>query len=217
MKQITSLVVLLSLSLALPLALAHVAAANDDPLISTFTLDELSFVSFGGDFDVSLKAGSTIEFEFSKPGRDGVVAFEIDPSGLMLEPVDLPGPTARLRYKLVKKASGKMYPTPGGRRLEFDAVVSAVIDGANESLALTYEMPFSTETASVMDQSGKKLVERQGARVDERVLYAQIVGTAVNSSVAYPNPGAAIYTVLSGRFDHLPGISPEVHSSSPRP
>jgi hypothetical protein len=41
-------------------------------------------------------------------------------------------------------------------------------------------------------------------RIADGVWYGQLVGTATNKSDAYPGPGAAVYTVLSGRFDAVP-------------
>jgi hypothetical protein len=41
-------------------------------------------------------------------------------------------------------------------------------------------------------------------RLVDGVWYAQIVGATTNKENAYPAPGAAVYTVLSGRFDRVP-------------
>lgn len=43
-----------------------------------------------------------------------------------------------------------------------------------------------------------------GARVGEGAWYTQIVGAATNRATAFPEPGAAVYTVLSGSFDQMP-------------
>jgi len=41
-------------------------------------------------------------------------------------------------------------------------------------------------------------------RVVEGAWYGQIVGATTNRENAFPEPGAAVYTVLSGIFDRLP-------------
>jgi len=41
-------------------------------------------------------------------------------------------------------------------------------------------------------------------RLVDGVWYAQIVGATTNEENAYPPPGTAVYTVLSGSFDQVP-------------
>ena len=41
-------------------------------------------------------------------------------------------------------------------------------------------------------------------RLVNGVWYAQIVGATTNEENAFPAPGAAVYTVLSGSFDQVP-------------
>ena len=43
-----------------------------------------------------------------------------------------------------------------------------------------------------------------GMRLVDGAWYGQIVGATTNRENAYPEPGAAVYTVLSGRFDRIP-------------
>ena len=47
-------------------------------------------------------------------------------------------------------------------------------------------------------------VSVRGMRLVDGVWYAQIVGATTNKENAYPAPGAAVYTVLSGSFDQVP-------------
>jgi hypothetical protein len=41
-------------------------------------------------------------------------------------------------------------------------------------------------------------------RLVDSARYAQIVGATTNEENAFPAPGAAVYTVLSGSFDRVP-------------
>jgi hypothetical protein len=41
-------------------------------------------------------------------------------------------------------------------------------------------------------------------RLVEGARYGQIVGATTNKDNAFPEPGAAVYTVLSGSFDRVP-------------
>jgi hypothetical protein len=41
-------------------------------------------------------------------------------------------------------------------------------------------------------------------RLVDGVWYGQLVGATTNQANAFPEPGTAVYTVLSGRFDRIP-------------
>jgi hypothetical protein len=41
-------------------------------------------------------------------------------------------------------------------------------------------------------------------RLVDGVWYGQLVGATTNKTNAFPKPGTAVYTVLSGRFDPIP-------------
>ena len=43
-----------------------------------------------------------------------------------------------------------------------------------------------------------------GLNLVDGVWYGQIVGATTNKENAFPEPGAAVYTVLSGSFDQVP-------------
>ena len=43
-----------------------------------------------------------------------------------------------------------------------------------------------------------------GMRLVDGVWYGQLVGATTNKTNAFPEPGTAVYTVLSGRFDRVP-------------
>ena len=69
---------------------------------------------------------------------------------------------------------------------------------------VTYPIPFTTETAAASNAQRTDSVSVSGMRLVDGVWYAQIVGATTNKENAYPAPGAAVYTVLSGSFDQVP-------------
>jgi hypothetical protein len=110
-----------------------------------------------------------------------------------------------LEYSIGAPASGTLRPTESGRVIEFNATVHAKLirpDGSGGTMV--YPMPFSTESASATNLAKTHTVEVTGMRLVEGTRYAQIVGATVNKKNAYPKPGTAVYTVLSGRFDQIP-------------
>jgi hypothetical protein len=172
---------------------------------ATLTLDSLSFVSFQDVRTVPLPAGSTLEFQFSPAGADGSIPFTISPSGTSIAPADIPGSPATLLYALSNTATGAISAqTPEGRIIQFTATVAATLETPDgETGTYTYSMPFTTETAVATDILGQLTIERTGFRLVEGVWYAQIVAATTNKENAFPEPGAAVYAVLSGRFDQL--------------
>jgi len=178
------------------------AHANDT--ISTFTLDGFSFISFGEKQVAYLPPGSTIQFRFSAAAPDGSIPFTIRPGDVAIDPIALEDGSGSLRYALTRTASGTMRATADGRQIQFDAAVRATLDGQAGQGSYDYLIPFTTEAAVARSLDGSKTLSRSGTRVSDGVWYGQIVGTATNKENAYPEPGAAVYTVLSGRFDSVP-------------
>jgi len=168
--------------------------------VGTLTLDALSFVSFQDKQVLSL-SGSTIRFHFGKAQLDGSVPFTIAPSDVSIPEISLAG-GEMLRYGLASTASGLLRPSATGQIVEFNATVTAtLIEGKDES-TLAYSVPFTTEVAAA--SSDGKSVHVTGARIVPGVRYTQVVGATVNKANAVPEPGTAVYTVLSGSFDQLP-------------
>lgn len=62
----------------------------------------------------------------------------------------------------------------------------------------------TTKSASATSQDGSESVHVNGMRAIDGVWYAQIAGATSNDATAIPRPAAAVYMVLSGRFDQLP-------------
>ena len=69
---------------------------------------------------------------------------------------------------------------------------------------MVYAMPFSTESASATNLENTHSVQITGMRMVEGAWYVQLVGATVNKENAYPKPGTAVYTLLSGQFDQIP-------------
>jgi len=170
---------------------------------ATLTLDMLSFISFQDDEFLLLPAGSTLRFDFGTAAADGTIPFTINPSSLSIDPIDVPTMNRSLSYGLNGTASGVIRPTPTGRIIEFTGMVSASLSGENGA-TFVYPIEFTTETATASDVLGDVNVEVTGLRIVEGVWYAQLVGATTNHENAFPEPGSAVYSVLSGEFDQLP-------------
>lgn len=184
-----------------------------DESVSTLTLDSLSFISFGDHEVLPIPSGSTVRFRFGPPEPDGTVPFTIEPGDLSIPPISSRSGT--LDYSMAEPASGTMRPTKNGRTIEFDAIVRARLvrpDGTGGTME--YSMPFSTESTSAANLAKTRTVRITGMRLVEGAWYAQIVGATVNKRNAYPKPGTAVYTVLSGTFDRIPQAERgDTHSS----
>jgi len=172
--------------------------------VATFTLDGLSFISFGDQQIVLPESGSSIVFHFEEPNADGSVDFTIAPSDVTIPPISLPGNGGTLEYAIAAPTSGSLVPTANGRKLTFTATVKATLSDTRGAGTYEYVIPFSTESASAANDSGTDSVSVQGMRIVEGAGYGQLVGATTNKTNAFPKPGTAVYTVLSGQFDQLP-------------
>jgi hypothetical protein len=174
-----------------------------EELISTLKLDGLSFVSFGDRQVLLLPSGSQIKLHFSPPASDGSASFTIAPADVSIAPIPLDGGQT-LQYSLASPASGSMRPTASGRRLDFNATIRATLSGGPNDGTFSYAMPFTTEQVAAPSADGTPGVSVTGMRLVDSVWYAQVVGATTNKDNAFPEPGAAVYTVLSGSFDRVP-------------
>ena len=189
---------------AMALALILIGVSAGAETVGTFTLDAMSFISFGDEQTVALPAGSTLEFRFGTKTADGATPFTIQPGDVSIAEVPL-STGGVLRYTLASRASGTMRPTPGGREIRFTATVRATLatGGPNDG-SFDYTIPFTTETAAAENRAGTESLSVDGQRMVEGAWYTQIVGATTNRGNAFPEPGAAVYTVLSGSFDRVP-------------
>lgn len=192
-----------SLTWIAALLLCAASGAKADS-VSTFTLDALSFISFGSDEVVLLPAGSTIKFRFGTPAPDGSVSFTIQPADISIPPVHLPNGQGTLEYAMGSTAAGNMQPDQDGKRISFNATVRATLTTTAGTGSYDYAMPFSTSGGSATSLDGSETLTRTGIHLVDGVWYGQIVGTTTNKANAFPEPGAAVYTVLSGSFDSVP-------------
>jgi hypothetical protein len=69
---------------------------------------------------------------------------------------------------------------------------------------MSYSLPFTTESTSVTSADGTQTITVTGMRMIEGAWHVQLVGSTVNKDNAFPEPGTAVYTVLSGQFDQIP-------------
>jgi hypothetical protein len=77
--------------------------------------------------------------------------------------------------------------------------VRATLDRGGDSGSFDYAIPFTTEGAAATNRPRTETLEVSGMRLVEGAWYGQIVGATTNKDDAFPEPGAAVYTVLSGR------------------
>ena len=179
-------------------------AAQADESVSTFSLDGLSFISFGDQQILFPPTGSSIKFRFGVPAADGSVSFTIAPADVSIAPISLPGNAGTLRYSIASPVTGSLVPTASGRKITFTATVRASLSDTPRAGTYEYEIPFSTEAAAASNAAGTDSVSVTGMRLVDNVWYGQLVGATTNKTNAFPEPGTAVYTVLSGRFDRIP-------------
>lgn len=177
----------------------HTRASTE---VGTLTLDGLSFVSFEDSEILPIPAGATLRFHFDEPAPDGSVTFKLAPGDVDIQPIQA-GPERVLTYALQSPTSGKMVKTADGLMMSFTATISAT---PSDGKALSYSLTFTTETAQATSSAGDASVQITGLRLVEGVWYAQLVSATTNAASAYPKPGAAVYTVLSGQFDQIPAF-----------
>jgi hypothetical protein len=179
-------------------------AAQADETIGTFSLDGLSFISFGDQQILFPASGSSITFHFGAAAADGSIPFTIAPADVSIAPIPLPGNAGTLHYSIASATSGSLVPTTSGRRLSFTATVRATLADTPRAGTYEYEIPFSTESAGATNIEGTDSVSVTGMRLVDGVWYGQLVGATTNKENAFPEPGTAVYTVLSGQFDQIP-------------
>ena len=172
--------------------------------VSTFSLDGFSYISFGNQQIVLPDTGSTITFRFGTPNANGSVPFTIEPGDIQIPPVDLGAGQGTLTYAITEAATGLMTTETDGRKITFTATVRASLQSPDSSGGYEYVMPFSTDGAAASDITGTQVLSVDGLRLVEGLWYGQIVGATTNKANAFPEPGSAVYSVLSGSFDQVP-------------
>jgi hypothetical protein len=194
----------MKISAAILCALFIPATSIAQEVVSTLTLDSLSFISFEGYENLSIPSGSTLRFRFGEPASDGSVPFSLSPSDVSIGEIPLWSSDGVLRYTLAAPTTGTATLTPGGIRLSFPATVVATLvrDGAENPLS--YSLTLTTETTAASDATGTNTETITGERVIPGPNYVQLAGATTNKTNAFPEPGRAVCLVLSGSFDQLP-------------
>ena len=195
---------ILVLALAPGLGLASRSAAQTQA--ATFALDALSFVSFEDSEVYPIPPGGAILFRFGAPNPDGSLPFTIAPADARIPTIPLDGGRT-LTYRLTQTTQGVVARDGEGLKVVFSASIAADLaspDGKGGTRQ--YAMQFTTETATASNLARTKTVAVEGMPLQATAGAMQLVGAATSQEGAYPGPGAAAYTVLSGRFDRLPDL-----------
>jgi hypothetical protein len=181
--------------------------APAEETLGTLQLDGLSFISFEDLENLAIPSGSSIRFHFGSPAADGSVPFSIAPSDVSIAPIALDGDGSTLTYGLAAAASGWIRKNADGTpRVEFTALVAATLAHPEIGGTKQHALHFTTQAASATNLAGTQTVSVEGVPLVEGANYVQLVGAVANKADAYPEPGKAVYTVLSGRFDQLPDL-----------
>jgi hypothetical protein len=194
----------MKLSAAILYALLIPTASTAQEVVSTLTLDSLSFISFEGHENLAIPSGSTLRFHFGAPALDGTIPFDLDPSDVVIGEVPLWSSDGVLRYSLAAPTSGSATRTADGVRMSFPASVVATLVRDDGEYPLAYSLTLTTETAAASNASGTNTETIVGERVIPGPNYVQLAGATTNKTNAFPEPGSAVYLVLSGSFDQLP-------------
>ncbi len=110
----------------------------------------------------------------------------------------------RVRGCLPRDGSRQAAPGSGREQDRLRCSRSGDAEAAFGQGTYDYEIPFTTAVATATSRDGTETLTRSGRSITDDAHYAQIVGATTNRANAFPKPGAAVYTVLSGRFDTLP-------------
>lgn len=176
-----------------------------EPFVATLRLDPFSIVSFGDEEVYQLEEGSEIQFEFAAAEGAGTLGFVIQPRNVLIGQMPLGRQGESLRFTLARPANGMMRAGPDGRLIvEIDAHVIATLGHPEAPGVTRLPIHFTTESAQARSLAGDRVIDVAGGRVSGRGV--QLVGTATNSEVDYPKPGAPVYVILSGVFDRLPAL-----------
>ena len=88
--------------------------------------------------------------------------------------------------------------------IEFSGTIG--VDEVEGGGTNTYPVRFTTEHTKATASDGTASIEVDGMRGVPGARYIQLVAGATNKTNSAIEPGAAVYSVLSGTFDRLPEI-----------
>lgn len=171
----------------------------------TLTLDSLSVVSFDDRVIIPIPSGSTIRM-VGYPHQDGAsAALRVGASDLSATFLALPngGGTVRVEF---------LGPGKGYVRSETDGTLGIALEFAvrlsvrNATGTAVHEMPlrFTTESVEAWNADGTKRYEVSGVRTSPGTRQVQLVAATTAPAHESEKSGAAVYVVLSGRFDRVP-------------
>lgn len=191
--------------LALTVALIAPDVALAQEQIGTLALDGASYVSYSDTANPAIPAGSTIRFRFGATNADGSIPITVQPDDLAIAPIAV-GLGATIHYTLQSVATGTLRSVAGERQIELLATLVATLEAPEaESAPVAYQLRFTTGTAQAANAAQTELVEVEGQPAAPSN-HVELVGAATNLPDAFPGPGEAVYAVLSGSFDWLPGV-----------
>jgi hypothetical protein len=180
------------------------AAAQET--VAALTLDGNSFVSIEDQEVYPIPAGVVIPFHFAAPDAGGRSAVRIDPADVGRAKLPLGHPRDKLWIDLVEPATGLLRPTSDGRAVvEFQVRLLVTLDERQSSGSKEITLRFTTESTDASSADGSTTVRVGGTRLDPVSRNVRFVAARTNAPDDIPGPGAAVYVVLSGAFDTLPG------------
>lgn len=196
------------IAIALLVWIPHASGAAE------LVLDGLSFFAFeGSGKSAPLPAGTVIPIEATRDGAGGW-HLAIAASNLSLPPVTYPSGRS-VTWKLSGDARGTLTVSGEEASLVLSAPLVAHVDGALDGIPfpMTFRTGMATASAAGVTAS------REGAKLDLRSGYVQLVAAGVNPRDAATAPGKPFYAVLSGQVRGLPtdlkaqgppgGVSPD--------
>jgi hypothetical protein len=160
-------------------------------------LDGFSFFHFEGASTGGPIPGTRIPIEVTRQG-DGVWQIVAAPQNLVLPELVYPS-GRRVAWRLSAPAVGTLVRSEGAYRCTLNVPAVAFVDGGDRGFPMTFQ--FTTEDASA-DAAGVT-ASREGARLDPRSGYLQLVAAGINPMHAASAPGKPFYVVLSGRLTGL--------------
>lgn len=183
------------------------SAARADEVLATFTLDGLSFISFGTSDYYPIPSGTSLRFRFPASRASGSISFTVAPEDVSIPPLQLKNAGESLRFALQAPATGIVRLVSESEAIvELDAAISVTLVHPHTPGENTVRVHFTTERAAASNLSGTRSVEVSGVRLAKGARSVQLVAALTNGADFYPGPGAAVHAVVSGVFDTLPQI-----------
>jgi len=173
-------------------------------VVGTLTLDGLSFISFENLENYPIPTGSSIKFHFGPPSASGGIPFTIAPADVSIPPIPVAAGGGTLQYALASPATGSIHYSGTTATIDIAAAVVATFSDPEGGGSTTYNLHFTTQQATAVNAARTKTISVTGQPLQRSARYVQLVAATPNAANANPEPGKAVYMVLSGTFDLLP-------------